>query len=138
MFTWLAEWLDYKIILMKSSKIERFQYLFEFPVLGVAYLIGVGQAAVTTQSLMASQIPFLLPFHYHVIYMGLFNVLFEIITVILTMRLVSRYFERIYASNIMFIFILLPIVWWVTISRWEMLPMAFIVSTLYFAVENRP
>jgi len=138
MFTWLAEWLDYKIILMRSSKIERFQYLFEFPVLVVAYLIGVGQAAVTTRSLMASRIPFLLPFHYHVIYMGLLNVLFEIITVILTMRLVSRYFERIYASNIMFIFILLPVVWWITISRWELLPMAFIVSTLYFAVENRP
>ncbi len=70
--------------------------------------------------------------------MGLFNILFEVIFVIFTMRLVGRYFGQVYASNVMFIFIISPIVWWVTICRWDMLLLALTASTLYFAVENRP
>ena len=104
----------------------------EYPILGELYLFWVGQAAVHPL------FPFLSPIHYFVLYMGIFNVLFEIITVILTMRLVSRYFGQIYASNIMLTFILLPLVWWLTISRWDMPLLAFNICALYFAVENKP
>ncbi|WP_287584484.1 hypothetical protein [Candidatus Borrarchaeum sp.] len=128
---WLAEWIDYNTILRKAVS-NQFTSL-RFPILGSLYLYLVGRAALISSTLVSSVL--LRPIFY--LYMGLFNVLFEIITVILTMRLVSRYFGQIYASNITFIFILLPIVWWTTICRWDLLPLALTVCTIYFAVENK-
>lgn len=128
---WLAEWIDYNTILRKSVS-NQFT-LLRFPILGSLYLYFVGRAALISSTLVSSVL--LRPIFY--LYMGLFNVLFEIITVILTMRLVSRYFGQIYASNITFIFILLPIVWWTTICRWDLLPLALTICTIYFAVENK-
>lgn len=124
-FALFAEWRDFHKALKGLS-------LEEYPILGELYLFWVGQAA------LHPFLPFLRPIHCYVLYMGIFNVFFEIITAILTMRLVSRYFGQIYASNIMLIFILLPLVWWLTISRWDMPLLAFNVCILYFAVENKP
>jgi uncharacterized membrane protein len=135
---WLAEWIDFQQFLSKSASND-FRDIFSYPVLGASYLYWVAQAAILSNSLTTSYIPFVKSsFRFYLLYLWLFNVFFEIIIVILSMRLVSRYFGRIYASNIMFIFILLPLVFWLTISRWDMLPVALTVCTLYFAVENKP
>ncbi|MFX1518788.1 MAG: glycosyltransferase 87 family protein [Promethearchaeota archaeon] len=136
-FVWLADWHDLAYNLRVSASNE-FILLCIYPILGASYNYWVGQAALFSSSLLASYLPFLNPFHYYILYIVLSNVLFEIIAVILAMRLTSRYFGRIYASNVTFIFILLPIVLWVTICRWDMLPLALTVCTLYFAVENKP
>jgi uncharacterized membrane protein len=135
-FSWLAEWFDYVLTLMRSRS-NLFIRLSEYPVLGASYLYWVGRAALISESLMASYVP-LNSYHYFALYMEILNVLFEIITVILTMRLISHYFGTIYASNVMFILIISPLVLWVTISRWDMLPLALTASILYFAVEKKP
>ena len=98
-FAFLAEWRDFHTILERSNSNQLMSF-GEFPVLGALYLYWVGQAVLHTP------LPFLSPFYFHVLYMGLFNVLFEIITVILTLRLVSRYYGKNYASNIMLILII--------------------------------